>query len=217
MNTPQPQNSRNKKSIETNLMSPLDDRNSLIKEQKDVLMGMYCESCTHARHYEDQRATISNIIILATVGLVGFVANGGLTSDDEPLIIAIVLLGACGSVFTTLYYRRISRFGKRADEYLLSLDALVFGWPSEGEKLEPRTLHAILKEADLPQKDKTYAQKSRTPVRRERMALLRMFWPLLISLAALVLASIFMNGPSTDITYKIKTDSAGCVVKIAKD
>ena len=196
MNSAEHLNNPVKESKEGDLTRPPGDSNSLLKEQKDVLLGMYCESCTHARHYEAQRATISNIIMLATVGLVGVIAQNGFTLDDRPLIIAIVLIGACGAVFTTLYYRRIVRFGKRADEYLLALDVLVFGWPSEGTKLEPRTLQAILNEADLPEKKKTYAKELRTRVRRERLALLRMFWPLLISLVALVLFQVFAKKQS---------------------
>jgi hypothetical protein len=192
MNSTDHPNDLVKEPKEVDLISLARNSNSLLREQKDVLLGMYCESCTHARHYEDQRATISNVIMLATVGLAGVIAQGGLNNKDEPLIIAIVLVGAFGAVFTTLYYRRIKRFEKMAAEYLLSLDVLVFGWPSEGKELAPRTLQAILNEADLPQKDKTYAKEFRTRVRRERMALLRMFWPLLISLVALVLAHIYM-------------------------
>lgn len=188
------------------------DPNNLLQAQKDVLLGMYCESSTHARHYEDQRATISNIIMLATVALIGVTATGGLRRDDWPLTVAIALVGAFGAVFTTLYFKRIKRFEKTADEYLLALDVLVFGWAPEGKKLEPRHLQAILNEADLPDADKTYAKEYRTRTRRERMAWFRMLWPLAIALLALGATIYIRNKPkASEYTYKVKTDFAGCL------
>jgi len=194
------------------------DPNNLLEAQKDVLLGMYCENRAHARHYEDQRATISNIIMLATVALIGVIAQDGLKPDDWPLTVAVALVGAFGSVFTTIYFRRIKRFEKRSDEYLLALDVLVFGWPPKGEKLEGRHLQAILKEADLPDKDKTYAKEHRTPSRREKMAWFRMFWPLAITLLALLAtrAALYRSN-NAGVSYKIKTDSGGCVVKVEKN
>jgi len=156
--------------------------------------------------------------MLATVALIGVIAQGGLKRDDWPLTVAVALVGAFGAVFTTLYFRRIKRFEKRADEYLLALDVLVFDWTPEGKKLERRHLQAILNEADLPDKDKTYANGYRTRRRRERMAFFRMFWPLAITLFALYFTRVALHrSNSAEIDYKIKTDSAGCVVKIAKD
>lgn len=191
---------------------------NLIDVQKDVLLGMYCESCTHARHYEDQRATISNIIMLATVGLIGFIAQGELTRDAWPLTVAIALVGAFGAVFTFLYFRRIKRFEKRSDEYRLALDVLVFGWSPEGKKLEPRTLDAILSEADLPDTHKTYVKEYPTRTKPERIAWFRMLWPLAIALLAIA-ATFYVRGkPGTSgATYKIKSDSGACVVKVEKD
>jgi hypothetical protein len=194
------------------------DPNHLLEAQTDALLGMYCESRTHARHYEDQRATVSNIIMLATVGLIGFIAQGELARDAWLLTVAIALVGAFGAVFTALYFRRIKRFEKQADEYRLALDVLVFGWSPEGKKLEPRTLDAILTEADLPDKDKRYAKEYGTRTKPERMAWFRMFWPLAITILAIAATFYFRSkGNKSEVTYKIKTDSGGCVVKVEKD
>src|ERR1043166_5070732 len=211
MNTPQHQNSRAKELKETDLANPSKAFDSRIKAQKDLLLGMYCESCSHARHYEGQRATLSHIIMLGTVGLIGVVAQGGFNMKDRPLIIAILLLGAFGAVFTTLYHIRVNRYERRAEEYRLSFDVLVFGWPSNGAELAPRTLHEILNEADLTEKRKEYAVGLRRPFRRQRMGLFRMLWPLFISLFAFLAFQFWRSDESKDKEIKLKTDNAGYV------
>jgi hypothetical protein len=175
MNTPQHQNTRNEESIETNLVSPPDDRNSLIKEQKDVLLGMYCESCTHARHYEAQRATISSIIILGTVGMIGFI--GHLDHDDWPLVVSIMLLGFFGSMFTRTYSKLTSFHHERAKKYSNALDALLSGPTETTEKSKwPAGLFALA--------ESTHEAKFKSW--KPRMShLLPMFWPLLIPIIAL--------------------------------
>lgn len=189
------------------------DPNNLLQVQKDVLLAMHCENRAHARHYEGQRATVSNIIMLATVALIGMIAQGGLRHEDWPLTASIALLGGFGAVFTTLYHIRITRYEKRADECQLALDVLVFDWPAKSHNLEPRTLAAIIKEADLPEDAQTYAKNDRPRFRRERVAWFRKLWPLAIAALALVATYGARNSkpPETSAALEITSDSSGCL------
>ena len=157
-------------------MNTPEDSHNLIKERKDALLGMYCESCTHARHYEDQRATVANMILLATVGLIGYI--GHLDHEDWPLTLAIMLLGIFGSVFTAIYFDRISRFERRADGFQKALDELLF----ERHEFEGNvaTLSQIEDAADGQR-----AEKFQSPGKLRAAKLFRMFWPLFIAIIAL--------------------------------
>lgn len=212
MNPPDHNDSLKKESKERDLTNPPNEVVSLIKEQKDVLLAMYCENRAHARHYEGQRATVSNIIMLATVALIGIIAQGDLTFEDWPLTASIALLGGFGAVFTTLYQTRITRYEKRADECHLALDVLLFGWPGESHKLEPRTLTAIVKEADLPEDAKIYANNDRPRFRRERMAWFRKLWPVAIAVLALIATyGARHSEQSKPSALEITRDSSGCL------
>lgn len=192
--------------------NPSTDPNNLLQAQKDVLLGMYCENRAHARHYEGQRATVSNIIMLATVALIGIIAQGDLTFEDWPLTASIALLGGFGAVFTTLYHIRITRYEKRADECQLALDVLVFGWPGESHNLEPRTLTAIVKEAELPEDAKIYAKNDRPQFKRERMGWFRKLWPVAIAVLALIATyGARHSEQSKPSALAITRDSSGCL------
>lgn len=175
MNSAEHLNNPVKESKEVDMTRPPGDSNSLLKEQKDVLLGMYCESCTHARHYENQRATISNIIMLATVGLIGYI--GHLDHEDWVLTLAIMLLGVFGTAFTALYFKRISRYEERADKFRSALDALLFRRQESEE--DSTTLTRIQTWAD-----RDTAKKFQKLHKLRAVSLFRMFWPLLIAFIA---------------------------------
>lgn len=168
MNTPQ--HPRNKESIEVDLPSPLKDMDMLRKERTDVLWELYHEDRSQARHYDDQRAKISNIIILGAVGLVGFI--GHLEHADWPLTLCLMLLGFFGSFFTRAYTRLTLLYLARAKACL-----------NELEDFSPRQPEAIANSKRpseiLRDANKAYQERSWKP---RRQYLLPMFWPIIITL-----------------------------------
>ena len=160
---------------ETNLSSHMDP--DIQRQQKDVLLGMYCESCTHVRHYEAKRATVSNIIMLASVGLIGYIHR--LDHEDWPLVGAIVLVGLFGAAFTKFYFDCISSCERRADELRNALNALLFQ-PSVPTRDSPNTLIDILARAD------GISPHELEQGSKPKMVWLRKFWPLGITVLALI-------------------------------
>lgn len=153
------------------LMNAPGDLNGLAKERRDILWGLYQENIAHARHHETIRATASNIILLISVTLIGFIAHGGLSINDWPLTGAMIPIGIYGAMFTSTYFESICRYQRRAKKYFLALASLVR--PAEA----PQTLEYGLDGDDC-------SHDEMLPKFRDLswLSLLRTLWPLTISL-----------------------------------
>ena len=157
---------------------------NLFKEQKDILLGMYHDSRTHLRHYEAQRSTASNIIIVTTVALIGFMAQGGLTCADWPLSVGLTFLGIYGYLFIAILFERALCHRDRAAAYygeLKELDTFLLRReePKEGQELtktyHPKTLEEIQVASDK-EHDKLVRLRDLPFVSK-----CRVLWPLVIS------------------------------------
>lgn len=104
-------------------MNTLQD--GLREEQKDFLWRMYGESRTHLRHYQSQRATASNIILVTSIGLIGLIARKPLSCNDWPLTCGLIVIGAYGTLFMANHFECIDRCKNRAAKYLKDLKALI--------------------------------------------------------------------------------------------
>jgi uncharacterized integral membrane protein len=153
------------------------DLNNLTKDQKDALLGMYGENCTHVRHHESQRATASNIIILTTAGLVSLMAAGSLTCDDWPLACGLIIIGLCGAVFNAAHLERVCLYRRTADEYRNALDILLFKGEEANEDQTPKTLRGIQSNAE-----KEHDKKFRNLRWVANIEIVRIIWPLIIAL-----------------------------------
>ncbi|MCU1264603.1 MAG: hypothetical protein JWM21_921 [Acidobacteria bacterium] len=145
---------------EPQLMTAVADSSRLMSERKDVLLGLYQENRTHLRHHESQRSTVTNIILVTTVGLVGLVRE--LTFNDWPLLLAMILVGAFGTVFNAKQNEQVRRYKARSWEYDEALDELLFKGTT--------TLKSIREKADDESSSK--------------FSLVRVLWPLAISITA---------------------------------
>lgn len=94
-------------------------------EREDLLWKMFSESRTHLRHYQSQRATVSNIILVTSMGVVGFIARKPLDFNDWPLTCGLVVIGLCGTAFMANYFECIDRSKKKADQYRARLNAML--------------------------------------------------------------------------------------------
>jgi hypothetical protein len=155
-------------------MNPPNPLQSFIKERKDVLLCIYQENRTHARHHEGQISTASNIIIISTLGLVGVMANDHcLNWKDWPLSCSLILIGLYGAMFTKYHFECICRCKKRSDKYRQVLDDLLF---KNAEHNQP-TLEEIHNVNDS-EHDKRFPEWCDVPL----IGKFRVLWPLTISL-----------------------------------
>jgi hypothetical protein len=151
--------------------------NSSLQERKDLLFGMYQENCTHARHFEALRISVTSIVIAGAVGIISVAAAGGLHCDDWPITVGLMIIGFYGAVFTSTYFKRITGYDQLAAEFCGELDVLVFEPDEEVTRTKLRRLKEIQDTAAEKHKD-TFARWSELP----KAVLFRMFWPLTIAL-----------------------------------
>jgi hypothetical protein len=159
-------------------MNPPTDLNSFIKERKDVLLGIYQENRTHARHHEGQISKAANIMILATLGLVTVIANDStLNLKDWPLTCSLILIGVYGTIFTTYHFERICRCKNLANRYRQALDDLLF--KNEGQN--PQTLEKLHR-----LNDGEHDEKYPSTLGLRFVSKVRVLWPLTISLIGII-------------------------------
>jgi hypothetical protein len=92
----------------------------------NVLLAMYNEQCTQARHYESQRATVSGFLLAIAAALVGLITyDKSITRSDLPPAIFLFVLGVFGALSSFKHYERSLRHGKRAQEYREKLNELI--------------------------------------------------------------------------------------------
>jgi uncharacterized membrane protein YeaQ/YmgE (transglycosylase-associated protein family) len=99
-------------------------------DETDILMEYCKEEWTHARYLEDQRAAITNIVILIASALTGFLAQKGLGKETVPLTILMTLLGIFGAFtseklyeLTQLHINRARHWRRRIDGMYPEIDA----------------------------------------------------------------------------------------------
>jgi hypothetical protein len=83
----------------------------------DVLLRLYEEQRRQARHSEDQRATISNIVLIVASAILGFVSQNGLVPTTLPLTVLLIAIGLYGAVASEKLYERF-RFHANRSSYL---------------------------------------------------------------------------------------------------
>lgn len=166
-------------------MNTHEDSNDLLKEQKDVLLTIYQENRAHERHLENQRATASNIIVLAASGIIGFIATGTLTCEDWQLSIALIILGVYGAMFTALYYESVEQYRDRVSKCCGALQDLLCRGLNK-EELQKK-LEEILSMDGCAPKEKFPKLRGRSHLNK-----LRALWPLTISVIGVLLTACIL-------------------------
>ncbi|HWT03486.1 MAG TPA: hypothetical protein VN256_24765 [Pyrinomonadaceae bacterium] len=101
-----------------------------LKSQKDVLWGLHQEHRAHARHNETLRATVNNMLIIASVAAIGFVTyDKALSRGDSAAAWLLIGIGFLGFFFSASYTERTLKHKTRAREYQEELDSTVFKEP----------------------------------------------------------------------------------------
>lgn len=112
------------------------DQIEKLKMRKDMLWGLFEEHRAYARHTETLRATVINMLIIASAGLVTLATyDKKLNSWDVPAALLLVGFGLLGPMFSLYHTEKIWRHKTRASEYRNTLDTTVLDSP-EGADLE---------------------------------------------------------------------------------
>lgn len=109
-----------------------------MSSENDVLIKLIEEQWTQARHSEEQRATMTNFVIVVDAAILGFIVDRAFTPDLLPLTILLAALGIYGVMFCCKLYERFSSHTNRARKFRDKLDEL---HPNLGIK-------SLLREAD---------------------------------------------------------------------
>ncbi len=110
-------------------------------DERDVLWGMYQEHCTQGRHHEDQRATVTNLVIALAVAMIGLLSYKDLSRTMWPLAVMVLLLGLFGALFSLKHYERFRFHMKCAGEYRDALEVLLPASKLAEHRMNAKTEH----------------------------------------------------------------------------
>lgn len=93
---------------------------------KDILLSMVDVQISQIEHYQVQRSTVSNLLVITSAALLAFVTfDKSLNSSDLPLTILLALLGPFGFAFCTKYRERNDMHHALYKSYIAKIDELV--------------------------------------------------------------------------------------------
>jgi len=113
-------------------------------DKYDLLWNIYQEHCNWERHHENQRSSVTNILIAVAAGVLGIIAlDGKLAPTDLPLTIFLIIQGVFGSIFVAKQYERFARHQRLANKYRQELndgylDAKIVQLRKEGDLEQER-------------------------------------------------------------------------------
>jgi len=77
-----------------------------MSEPSDVVLAYWQEHRQQLRQSESQRAVLTNLVLVITAGLSGFIVQRDFARNTLPLAILIVLLGLYGALSAAKYHER---------------------------------------------------------------------------------------------------------------
>ncbi|MBW4651716.1 MAG: hypothetical protein KME20_01455 [Kaiparowitsia implicata GSE-PSE-MK54-09C] len=80
-----------------------------MNDETEILLKMHEEQWIHARHSEDQRATVTNLVITLASAGIAFIAQTGLNPTKLPITVLLIVLGFYGA-FTSEKLSERSRY-----------------------------------------------------------------------------------------------------------
>lgn len=93
--------------------------------ESELLLSLYLDDIAYARHHEDLRSMVTNLIIVvgaALGGIIGF--DGIINGSDIPAAVFLIIVGICGAVFCYKHYERFHSHYARARELRKKLDTI---------------------------------------------------------------------------------------------
>lgn len=96
----------------------------MAETESNILLSMYDQYWEEIRHTENQRATLTNLIMLVSSATVGLLVDRGPGAASGPLGGLLILLGTYGSAITLKLYERHRFIKTRLDHLYRQLDEL---------------------------------------------------------------------------------------------
>jgi len=93
-----------------------------MQDESDFLWGMYQEHTAQGRHHEEQRATVTNFIIIVSGGVLAFITDKGLNKDQWFLAVFLIIIGLFGALFSLKQYQKFRFHMKVAKAYRNALE-----------------------------------------------------------------------------------------------
>jgi len=91
----------------------------------EVLWGMYEEHCSQGRHYEGQRAAVTNLILALAAAMTAVLSFRAFSPEMWPLAALVLVLGLFGTLFSMKHYERFRFHMKCAEEYGNALEKML--------------------------------------------------------------------------------------------
>jgi hypothetical protein len=95
-----------------------------MKCEVEILLKLISDQEALVRHYEEQRAVITNFVLVASSLAIGFLSQKGITKLSLPVAILLVVLGAYGAVTVFKLYERTQFSSAFINIYRSKIDEL---------------------------------------------------------------------------------------------
>lgn len=93
-------------------------------DSTDIFLKILEQSWTQARQSEDQRAFLTNLIVLISAAIYGVLTQTGFAKRALPLTIALIVLGLYGAIASEKFYERYRHHIYRAGAIRKRLEEL---------------------------------------------------------------------------------------------
>ena len=155
---------------------------------KDVLLSLMEEHYRQIRHYDTQRSTVSNLLVIIAAAVLAFVTyDKALTHSDLPLTILLFVVGLFGASFCMKYFERATLHANRFRKYQEKLDEVVFD----------SKLIQILRDETDQQHAKQFPKLTKGRLSWAKVSRLWIIFHLLLALLGFILSILIIFGPQT--------------------
>jgi hypothetical protein len=113
-------------------------------DSTDILWNFYQEHCAWERHHEEQRASVTNILLVVAAGVLSVITFDGISRSDLPLTIFLIMQGLFGALFVAKQYERFARHQRLVGKYRQALN----------DRFPESQIIALREQADKEHKEK---------------------------------------------------------------
>lgn len=112
-----------------------------MREEVEVLMRFYDEQCQQARHHEDHREKVTQMVIAVSTALIAFIAVNSLQPWTVWLALAVLALPFYSAPFCFKHYERNRHHVRYARNYRRMIEELVDDVPLRDLREDARHDH----------------------------------------------------------------------------